>query len=521
MVTTSIVHRAWLMTLRPAARAFERAMRDPETAQRRLLARLLQANRDCSFGRAYGFRAIRSAEQFRNSVPVRGYDDLTPWIERAARGQAGVLTSEPVVMFERTSGSSGAAKLIPYTAALRREFHRALAPWLCDLHDGDRALADGPAYWAVTPVARLPRRTEGGVPVGFDSDAEYFGSVSAWLVGRLLAVPQKVSRCGDIDEALYLTLRHLLKARALTLMSVWNPSLLLVLCDLLETRGDELARDLAASRARGEREQAARLQAMLGAGAVQPLALWPRLRLISCWTSAEARAVLDDVRRRFPGVAIQGKGLLATEGVITIPLARFGGAVPAITGHFLEFVDADTGRTRLVHELEQGREYLPVVTTGGGLWRYRIGDRVRATEVGALPVLEFVGRDDGVCDLRGEKLHPGFVRGVIDELAPAASFAMLAPADDRSGYVLFTDAVRADAARLDCLLRANPHYDYCRQLGQLRAAAVVRVNGDAHARYLRHCERLNRRAGTAKLAALDRGRDWERAFTSPHSRLDT
>jgi GH3 auxin-responsive promoter len=531
-VVSATVHRAWLLTMRPAARAFDRAWRDPSAAQRDLLARLIERHRDSVFGLDHGFASIRSVDDFRAAVPVRTYDDLLPWIDRAQRGEPRVLTSERVVVFEQTSGSSGAAKLIPYTSSLRAEFERALAPWMCDLYDHDATLMRGPAYWAVTPIARARTRTQGGVPIGFDDDTEYFGRVSGWFAKRLLAVPREVARAGDMDQALYLTLRFLLQQRSLTLLSVWNPTLLTILCQTLESRGEELARDLRAgtithsnalppdaierlaARARRNTRQADIVTDMLRRGAISPLELWPALRLVSCWTSAEAAAVVEHVRRLFPGVAIQGKGLLATEAILTIPLHRRGGAVPAITSHVLEFAPVDGTGVRLVHELERGRDYLPIVTTGGGLWRYRIGDRVRVTDVtDGVPVVEFVGREDGVCDLRGEKLSPPFVGGVLSTMALPGTFAMLAPAADRGGYVLFTDATRADEDLLDRLLRANPHYAYCRDLGQLRKARVVHIAGDAQAQYLRHCERLQRRASTAKLVALDRASGWIEAFT--------
>ena len=528
---SAAVHHAWLMTMRSSARAFARAWRDPDAAQRALLARLLARNRESAFGIEHRFASIQSVDDFRTAVPVRTYDDLFPWIDRAQRGEPRVLTSEPIVIFEQTSGSAGAAKLIPYTSSLRAEFERALAPWLCDLYDNDSALVRGPAYWSVTPIARTKSHTDGGIPIGFDDDTEYFGRMSAWFAKRLLAVPHQVARAADIDDAMYLTLRFLLQERSLTLLSVWNPTLLTVLCRMLHARGEELARDLregivthtsalppssrarVAARARRDTSQADILSGMLRRGDVRPLALWPALRLISCWTSAEAASVVDEVRRLFPGVAIQGKGLLATEAALTIPLHAHGGAVPAVTSHFLEFVPVDGSGVRLVHELERGREYLPIVTTGGGLWRYRIGDRVRVAAVaGGVPVLEFVGREDGVCDLRGEKLSPAFVSGVLRTMSLAGTFAMLAPAADRGGYLLFTDAARADADQLDRLLRANPHYAYCRDLGQLRQARVVHIVGDAHAQYLRHCDRLHRRASTAKLVPLDRASGWAEAF---------
>jgi hypothetical protein len=108
------------------------------------------------------------------------------------------------------------------------------------------------------------------------------------------------------------------------------------------------------------------------------------------------------------------------------------------------------------------------------------------------------------------------VSGVIDAMRAsgvlAGSFAMLTPTTDRHGYVLFTDAAVADAGALDRLLRANPQYAYCRDLGQLRAAEVVHIDGDAHVQYLRHCERMNRRAGAVKLVALDAHGGWTDGF---------
>ena len=59
--------------------------------------------------------------------------------------------------------------------------------------------------------------------------------------------------------------------------------------------------------------------------------------------------------------------------IVTIP---FAGRHPlAIGSHFFEFIDAN-GCARLAHQLERGVDYTVVVTTGGGLYRYRLADRV-------------------------------------------------------------------------------------------------------------------------------------------------
>src|SRR5262249_11520043 len=154
-----------------------------------------------------------------------------------------------------------------------------------------------------------------------------------------------------------------------------------ILLDKLHQLGDRLAHDLERGTidlpghipihvsarlrkaARQDARQARSLRAMLRAGRIEPLRLWPRLKLISCWTSAAAQERSQELHERFPGIAVQGKGLLATEGVVSIPLVEYGGCVPAYTSHFLEFLEDAGTVPKLVHELEAGREYSVIITT--------------------------------------------------------------------------------------------------------------------------------------------------------------
>ncbi len=67
--------------------------------------------------------------------------------------------------------------------------------------------------------------------------------------------------------------------------------------------------------------------------------IWPYLTLISCWTSAYAKTYVSDIMQYFPGVDIQGKGLLATEGIISFPLVGKNGYVLSAQSHFFEFIE--------------------------------------------------------------------------------------------------------------------------------------------------------------------------------------
>ena len=104
------------------------------------------------------------------------------------------------------------------------------------------------------------------------------------------------------------------------------------------------------------------------------------------------------------------------------------------------------------HELRTGESYTVIVTTGGGLWRYRLGDLVE--------VDGFFGAS--VSDLCGDKLAETFATRAIAAACAACActphFALLAPEHDPAGR--WSDTLFAEGklpARLDAELRANPH----------------------------------------------------------------
>jgi hypothetical protein len=210
--------------------------------------------------------------------------------------------------------------------------------------------------------------------------------------------------------------------------------------------------------------------------------------------------------------------------VVSIPLGNGPGAVLAVTSHFLEFVPEDGGPPRLAHELETGGTYSVLLTTGGGLYRYALGDRVRVTaRTQATPRVVFVGRERQVSDLFGEKLHEARVRAVVDaalaEHGVAPSFLLVAPeAGTPASYVLFVEGALSDAVlesvvrRVEEGLHEGHHYAYCRRLGQLGALRGFRVrSGGAHA-YLERLREKGQRAGAVKPALLSVETGWSLRF---------
>ena len=153
------------LILRRAWRAQLEAFGRPSDCQRRRLETLLSRNADTVFGRRNRFGSIlRSPDpvrSYQDSVPAASYEDLEPLILRAAGGEPGVLTAGKVLAFERSSGSLGGNKLIPFTRDLLQEFQAGIFPWM---HGMGRShpLRGTTSYWSISAMAEPPGKTAGG-----------------------------------------------------------------------------------------------------------------------------------------------------------------------------------------------------------------------------------------------------------------------------------------------------------------------------------------------------------------------
>lgn len=530
MLKTRLANALWVASCLPGWQRFVRAAENVAETQAQLLSGYLRANASTEYGDKYQFSAIATPAQYQSRLPLTSYDDYLPYIERASDGAPSVLTAEPVRMFELSSGSTAASKLIPYTAQFKDEFQRGIAPWIFNLYTHYPQIQGGPAYWSVTPLTDGKRFTPGGLPIGFESDSAYLGPLGQWLVNAIMAVPDTVKHLASVNDFRYATLLHLLRQPDLRLISVWNPTFLTLLLSPLEIWWDSLCDDIRCGtltlpdspvgfRFTPAPKLAHRLRDISPADTAS---IWPKLTLLSCWADGPSAPYARQLAEKLPGVTLQGKGLLATEAFISFPLVGVEGGVLAVNSHFFEFI-SETGETHLAHQLQKGGIYAVVVTTGGGFYRYQLHDLVEVLGFWkGLPRLRFIGKADHISDWFGEKLEERFVAKSLEkvfavhQLTPI--FAMLAPEESPGGfrYTLYLETssqfnASTLAQAIDSALCANFHYDYCRKLGQIQALAVIPVTRGAET-YLRACQQRGQKLGNIKPAVLQKTAGWGTYF---------
>lgn len=542
-----VIHGAYAASLLGPWRRIRRSLAKPERANQLRLKEILSHNTETEFGRTHEFRRIDSIHEYQSRVPIRTYEELEPFIQRAVEGRSGVLTTADVIAFEQTSGASDFTKLIPYTQTFLNEFETATSAWLADLFYRRPELIGKRTYYAISPqIHRDVQFTSGGVPIGLKSEIDYFSPLAKLALGQLAIRPNLTAhRATEIEDNEKLeavleewritTAAALLSADDLGLISIWSPTFLFPVFDVIKSNWTEVTARIKsrARRATLQRlfenhqpnRQAQGMQAFLAEA-------WPSLKVISCWADGASADAAVRLGHEIPDhVELDAKGLVATEGVVTIPFSGAPDPVVAIGSHFYEFIDLEHPgkRPRLPHELKVGGLYSPVITTSGGLYRYHLRDMMYCTGRNrGTPTLRFRGRLDRTSDLCGEKLNAAQVERAF-EIACSQSgfrpdFFLISPKIGHLAYRAFIEASRSTSdlqrfvANVDHALRKNLNYNQAIELKELGAIELIQVeNGIAS--WQRYKLSQGQRLGAIKLVRLDIVENWREIF-KPVGKMD-
>jgi hypothetical protein len=176
--------------------------------------------------------------------------------------------------------------------------------------------------------------------------------------------------------------------------------------------------------------------------------------------------------------------------------------MPLLQDVFFEFINAD-GEVRLLHELYLDEVYEIVITTFGGLFRYRLGDQVKVSGFyKKTPSLEFVGRAGDICDMAGEKLSEWAIRDIFKNAHIDVGFYLVVPDLKSHRYILFSEKPAHDqAVHLDAILQGVFHYRVARDQGQLQPLEC-RTSPNLRSDYFKWLEKRNMRRGDIKEKAL-------------------
>jgi hypothetical protein len=246
----------------------------------------------------------------------------------------------------------------------------------------------------------------------------------------------------DYDARYYAILRLAMEQKVTSLATL-NPSAIIILCQKIMPWSAGIIEDIEKGKLNWSFDIPAEIRTILEKrlkpnplragqlrrildekGELLPKYFWPHMELIECWKGGTVRLYLRELERYFGNVPTRDFGCLSTEARSSIPISDEGaGGILAIDTNFYEFIPKeDIGkkdrRVFLCDQIEKGREYLLIVTTPAGLYRYDIDDVIRVSGFyNKTPVIEFVQKGQNAVSVTGEKVYGSHINEAVNMAA--------------------------------------------------------------------------------------------------------
>jgi GH3 auxin-responsive promoter len=419
---------------------FVKQTRSSFAVQEQFLRSLLLAHQDTAYGRQYGLRNIKTIEQFQDRIPILPYSSYEVYTDRIAKGEANILTPEPVVYMTLTSGSTGKKKMIPTTRRSQNITRQATLTSIGFLAEAlqKRKLSFGKML--VTNSTQLWGRTSGGIEYGPSSAGVL--RMDKRLYKQFFAHPYETLQVQDSLTRHYICWLFALRDLSMRGAIANFPMLILRTCNYLEQYAEELiwdiekgtiAQDLKLEpeiRAQLERQwspdpnRAAKLREILKSeGRLTPKLALPEMSFVATACGGTSDFYFERFPSYFEDTPIFGAVYSSAESMFSIyPDVNQDASVLAITSAFFEFIpedqwEAEHPKTLLATEVKIGERYRILSTNYGGFYRYDVGDVVEV--VGfyhTAPLIVFRYRRGGFVSSTTEKTTEFHVTQVMQAI---------------------------------------------------------------------------------------------------------
>lgn len=332
---------------------------NPIETQQAVFQSLISKGADTTWGRKYHFGKVQSLAQFQESVPTSSYEELFPWIERAMKGEENLLWPGKPLAFSKSSGTTNDRhKYIPITEDSLEECHYKGGKDMISLYLANRE----------------------GTEVLAGKNLAMGGSLQPNPVNSDII-------CGDISAVIM----HNLPAWAQWMRT---PSLEIALMDKWEEKIDRMVETTIDENVTSISGVPTWMLVLLNrilekTGAPNISEVWPNLEVflhgaVSFTPYRELfQKLIPDSRMSYLEIYNASEGFFGLQDDLSLTGQML---LMLDYGIFYEFVPLEEAhdpfpKALTLDQVEVGKNYALVISTNGGLWRYRIGDTIRFTSL--------------------------------------------------------------------------------------------------------------------------------------------
>ena len=330
----------------------------PHEVQQDLCMRLIDSARFTEWGMKYDFQSIQSIDDFKNRVPIQNYDSLKPFIDRLMKGEQNILWNTDIKWFAKSSGTTaGKSKFIPVSAEAMEECHYKGAKDLVSIYCNNN-----PGTQIFTGKGLI---LGGSHHINTFNNDSFSGDISAILMQNLPFWAQ-IIRTPDLSIALMDNWEEKIEKMVQVTINenVTNISGVPTWTIVLAKRVLEVT------------------------GKKNLLEIWPNLELF-VHGAVSFTPYKEQFRQLIPSDTFHYLDTYnASEGFFGIQDQTYSDEMMLMLdyGVFYEFLRMeDYGKENPVtlglEDVELNKNYVLVISTNAGLWRYIIGDTIKFTSL--------------------------------------------------------------------------------------------------------------------------------------------
>ncbi|HNB81154.1 MAG TPA: GH3 auxin-responsive promoter family protein, partial [Chitinophagaceae bacterium] len=353
---------------------------NPVSTQSQVFNSLLHGGQFTEYGKKYDFLKVNNIKDFKKAVPIQEYDDLKPFIQKMMEGQQNVLWNTPVTWFAKSSGTtSDKSKFIPVSNQSLEDGHYKSAKDVLAL------------YFRNFPQSGIMSGkclTLGGShQVNQLNTDSFYGDLSAVMIQNMSYFPQLI-RTPDLSIALMDEWEEKIQRMAestiqddVTMIAGVPTWTIVLIRKIFEITGKDNLMDIWPN-----------LELYMHGGVnftpyenqFQQLIRSPHMHYLENYNASEGFFASQDIIGR------DGMLLFLNHGIFYefMPMEEYG---------------KEDAQTLPLDEVETGKNYILVISTNSGLWRYIVGDTIQFVSLNPFRI-KVSGRIKSFINAFGEEL---------------------------------------------------------------------------------------------------------------------
>jgi GH3 auxin-responsive promoter len=338
----------------------EKFKQQPLSVQQGMLAELLDIAKATEFGKKYHFSKLKSYQEFAARVPLVDYESFFPYIEKTMKGKQQVFWPSPIQWFAKSSGTTGSrSKYIPVSEESLEECHYKGGKDMVSLYVNnfpDTKLFTGKSLSIGGTLEKNPLLPDGAARAG-DVSAVIMQNLPIWA--QFARTPSlETALMSDWEAKIERMARETMNENVTSIAGV--PTWTLVL----------LQRILELKKAKHILQVWPNLEVFFH-GAV---AFGPYRNLFQQMIPSEKMRYMEtyNASEGFFGMQDQPH---SDELLLLLDYGIFYEFIPT------EELEKEQPRVVSLEGVEVGKNYALVISTNGGLWRYKIGDTIKFTSI--------------------------------------------------------------------------------------------------------------------------------------------